>query len=154
MPKTVISNTSPLQYLYQLGYLAFLQRFYHQVRIPPAVVRELAVGRALGVPLPDPATVAWLQVHVPVHDETLHLANALGTGERKVLALALQTSDALVLLDDGRARRIGHRLGLCLTGTVGVLARATREGMISQLAPVLDQRAKLRRRSCCPGTYR
>jgi predicted nucleic acid-binding protein len=52
MPEVVISNTSPLQYLYQLGQLELLPRLYQQVTIPPAVVQELVDGRALGVALP------------------------------------------------------------------------------------------------------
>ncbi len=73
----------------------------------------------------------------------MSLATALGAGEREVLTLALETTDALVLLDDGRARRIGQRLGIRMTGTVGILVRATREGIIPLLEPVLDQLAAL-----------
>jgi predicted nucleic acid-binding protein len=38
MPEAVISNTSPLQYLYQVGQLPLLAHLYQQVTIPPAVV--------------------------------------------------------------------------------------------------------------------
>ena len=38
MPEAVISNTSPLQDLYQLGQFTLLPRLYQQVTIPPAVV--------------------------------------------------------------------------------------------------------------------
>jgi predicted nucleic acid-binding protein len=40
MPEAVISNTSPLQYLYQLGQLTLLAHFYQQVTVPPAVVQQ------------------------------------------------------------------------------------------------------------------
>lgn len=143
MPEVVISNTSPLQYLYQLGYLQLLPRFYQHLEIPPAVSRELTVGRRLGVSLPDPETMDWLHTHAPANDATLSLSNTLGAGEREVLTLALEMTDALVLMDDGRARRIGQRLGIHLTGTVGILARATHAGIIPQLTPVLDQLAVL-----------
>ena len=74
---------------------------------------------------------------------TFSLATTLGLGEQAVLSLALEVSDAMVLMDDGRARRVGQRLGIRMTGTVGVLVRAMREGIISQLSPVLDQLAEL-----------
>ena len=51
--------------------------------------------------------------------------------------------NALLLLDDGHARRFGRLLGLRMTGTVGVLARATREGLVPRLAPLLDRLAAL-----------
>ena len=143
MPEVVISNTSPLQYLHQLGHLELLPHFYQQIQIPPAVILELSAGRELGVILPDPATIDWLYETVPTGDVTLSLATTLGAGERAAFSLALEASDAMVLMDDGRARRVGQRLGIRMTGTVGVLVRATREGIISQLSPVLDQLAVL-----------
>ncbi len=139
MPEAVISNTSPLQYLYQLGQFALLSRFYPQVIIPPAVVQELADGHALGVALPVLEQVPWVQVQAPISAQVWQVASTLGAGEREALALALTTPNALLLLDDGRARRFGRLLGLRMTGTVGVLARATREGLVPRLAPLLDR---------------
>ena len=49
----------------------------------------------------------------------------------------------LHVLDDGHARRFGRLLGLRMTGTVGVLARATRDGLVPRLAPLLDRLAAL-----------
>jgi predicted nucleic acid-binding protein len=138
MPEAVISNTSPLQYLYQLGQLGLLQRFYQQVTIPPAVVQELADGRALGVVLPVLEQVPWVQVQAPVAIQAWQVASTLGAGEREAMALAVVTPNALLLLDDGHARRFGRLLGLRMTGTVGVLARATREGLAPRLAPLLN----------------
>ncbi|ETX08905.1 XisI protein [Candidatus Entotheonella palauensis] len=53
MPNVVICNTSPLQYLYQLGYLELLLHFYQQVRIAPAVIRELLAHHAQRYPVCD-----------------------------------------------------------------------------------------------------
>lgn len=139
MPEAVISNTSPLQYLYQLGELELLPRLYQQVTIPPAVVQELADGHALGVALPVLEQVPWVQVQAPTATPVWQVASTLGAGEREALALALAIPNALLLLDDGHARRFGRLLGLRMTGTVGVLARATRAGLVPRLAPRLDR---------------
>jgi predicted nucleic acid-binding protein len=93
--------------------------------------------------LPVPATLPWLRVRAPAPAQTLRLATTLGRGEQEVLALALEILDVLVLMDDGQARRVGRLLGLTMTGTVGILARATREGLLPQLAPMLDRLAAL-----------
>jgi len=143
MPEAVISNTSPLQYLYQLGQLTLLRHFYQQVTVPPAVVQELAAGAARGVALPVLAEVAWLQVRAPSATQVWRVASTLGEGEREALALALETPNALLRVDDGQARRFGRLLGLRMTGTVGVLARATRDGLVPRLAPLLDRLAAL-----------
>ena len=84
MPEVVISNTSPLQYLHQLGHLELLPHFYQQIQIPPAVTFELSAGRELGIPLPDPTTIDWLQETVPTGDITLSLATTLGAGDHQL----------------------------------------------------------------------
>ena len=136
MPEAVISNTSPLQYLYQLGQLTLLRHFYQQVTVPPAVVQELAAGAARGVALPVLAEVAWLQVRAPSATQVWRVASTLGEGEREALALALETPNALLLVDDGHARRFGRRRAH--TGAaVGQRRRRTRLGkQIEQLTPI------------------
>ena len=49
MPE-VITDTSPIQYLYQINQLNLLPTLYEQVKMPQAVADELAQGRAS---LPD-----------------------------------------------------------------------------------------------------
>jgi uncharacterized protein len=139
MPRLAVGNTSPIQYLYQLEQIHLLPRFYTEVIIPPAVDRELTVGRSIGVNLPDVARLFWIHMRVPTHARPFVLATTLGDGEREALALAVETPNSLLIMDDGRARRIGRLLGLTITGTVGILARAKREGLIPQLAPMLAQ---------------
>ena len=63
---------------------------------------------------------------------------------REALALALESPGSLVILDDGLARRYAAHLGLRLIGTLGVLIRAKRQGLIAAVAPVLDQLDRLR----------
>jgi len=53
----VICNTSPLQYLDQLDMLHIFQALTEGVIVPPAVVHELAIGRAQGASLPDPTVL-------------------------------------------------------------------------------------------------
>jgi predicted nucleic acid-binding protein len=103
------------------------------------VERELTVGRSIGVNLPDIAGLCWIHMCAPTQARPFVLATALGNGEREALAFAAETPTSLPIMDDGRARRIGRLLGLTMTGTVGILARAKREGLIPQLAPMLGQ---------------
>jgi hypothetical protein len=97
MLEVVISNTSPLQYLYQLGQLTLLHQFYQQVTVPSAVMQKLAAGAARGVALPVLAEITWLQVRAPSTSQVWRVASTLGAGEREALALALETPNALLL---------------------------------------------------------
>jgi predicted nucleic acid-binding protein len=53
--------------------------------------------------------------------------------------LALEAREAIVVLDDALARQVAETLGLCLTGTLGLLLDAKRVGLIPKVSPVLDQ---------------
>lgn len=110
----VVCDTSPLQYLYQIDMLHLLPQLVGTIIVPPAVVDEIAVGRALGVRLPNLSTLEWVQVHHPASEKALPLINDLGPGETEVLMLGLEL-EAVVILDDGLARRVAETVGLKFT---------------------------------------
>lgn len=140
----VICNTSPIQYLHQLELLHILHALARQVIVPPAVVDELAEGRALGVNLPDLTTLDWVTVRRPVSELAVPLVTDLGLGETEVLMLALESREAIVVLDDALARRVAETFGLRLTGTLGLLLDAKRAGLIPAVGPLLHQLQALR----------
>jgi len=135
----VICNTSPLQYLYQLGMLHVFQALAGRIIVPPAVVHELAVGRAQGVSLPDPTVLEWITVRPPASTAVLPLVMDLGPGETEVLALALESTDAIVILDDALARQMATALAIRFRGSLGLLLDAKQAGLVSAIAPLLDQ---------------
>jgi hypothetical protein len=139
-----ICNTSPLQYLHQIGKLDVLPRLVQRVLIPPAVVSELAAGRARALDLPDPSVLDWIEVRQPAAAPAFPLATDLGPGEAEVLALGLERRDAVLILDDAVARRTALTLGLNLTGTLGVLIDAKRAGLIANVTSLVDQLQALR----------
>ena len=94
--------------------------------------------------MPDPKTLDWIEIKSPASEPVLPLITDLGPGETEVLALALETEDPLVIMDDGPARRMAETLGIKLTGTLGLLIDAKRSGLIPAVAPVLDQLEALR----------
>jgi predicted nucleic acid-binding protein len=64
MPE-VISNTSPLLYLYRIGALEWLPTLCRDIWIPQAVVREFQEGQRKGYDVPMPRAYTWLQVVEP-----------------------------------------------------------------------------------------
>jgi predicted nucleic acid-binding protein len=140
----LISNTSPLQYLFQLGMLHILPALAHQIIIPPAVVDELQAGREAGVNLPNPTALDWLVMRQPVSASATRLVTDLGPGETEVLMLAIEAADPIVIFDDMLARRMARSLGIRLTGTLGLLLDAKRAGLIPTVSPLLDRLQSLR----------
>lgn len=140
----VICDTSPIQYLHQVGLLSIFPALAEAIILPQAVVAELSVGRDAGVNLPDLETLDWVAIRIPVSRPALPLINDLGPGETEVLMLALETSDCVVVLDDHLARRVAESLNLRVTGTLGLLLDAKKAGLIKAVKPILDQLDSLR----------
>jgi predicted nucleic acid-binding protein len=44
-----------------------------------------------------------------------------------------------VLLDDARARRVAERFGIRRIGTLGILRRAKKAGLIDKVRPLVEQ---------------
>ncbi len=143
MPE-VICNTSPIQYLYQLGLLDLLHKLSSQVIVPPAVAHEIAIGRNAAVSLPELSALDWVTIRRPASESALSLISDLGEGETEVLMLALESPDSVAILDDALARRVAQAQNIRHTGTLGVLLDAKRAGLIPQVAPLLDRLDALR----------
>lgn len=137
MPE-VIADTSPIQYLYQIGLLDVLNVLYGQITIPEAVAGELNVGRAHGLSLPDVPSISWMTVKRPQGQALLPLVPDLGPGEREAIALAIETNDSLLILDDALARKHAQLLGVAMTGTLGVLLKAKQTGHLKAVESALD----------------
>lgn len=140
----VISNTSPIQYLYQTDLLNLLPTLYQQIIVPQAVVTELMEGSKLGVSLPDLTALSWVKIQKAANISPIASApDLLGAGELEVIAISLKTPNALALLDDALARSYAKRLNIKFTGTLGVLFKAKQSGYLSLILPVLERLDRL-----------
>ena len=135
MPE-VICNTSPLQYLFQVDLLTVLRAQFHQVLVPEAVAAELDEGRRRNVPLPGPEDLDWVTIR-STNYQLPNPVHGLGEGERAVLALGTHMLQAVLLLDDMRARRFAKRHGMKVTGTLGMVLLAKQQAMIPSVTAVL-----------------
>ena len=131
----VVSNTSPLSNLAIVGRLALLRDQFGLVLVPSAVRQELIqlrhfeAARLLDAAFGD----GWLQVTPLLRPVPGHLGAGLHAGEAETLALALERSADLTLLDDGDARRRATEAGLRISGVLGILLRAKLKGHIQSL---------------------
>ncbi|MDR0400455.1 MAG: DUF3368 domain-containing protein [Treponema sp.] len=125
--KIVISDTSCLIALTNTGNLDILHQVCQTVLITPEIAAEY------GEDLPG-----WITV-TPVRDQekTRLIQKSLDPGESSAIALALETEDPLLILDDAQARSFALELGLSITGTLGILIAAYQQGIIADLNPVI-----------------
>ncbi|QTA83312.1 Uncharacterized protein dnl_57110 [Desulfonema limicola] len=109
-----VSNTSPLLYLYRIGKLDWLPKLFDSIWIPEAVVSEMKKGRCKGYDTPDPENYKWLKIVNPKSLPFEWLSSDLGAGELSAMALAIENSERIVLLDDALARKIAKAAGISL----------------------------------------
>jgi predicted nucleic acid-binding protein len=127
----VVANSSPFIALERIGHLHLLPALIRKVLIPPAVRREVFGSK----PLPD-----WVEeksLQQPLAPRMT--ATRLGPGEREAIALALELGADVLILDDLPARRLAISLGIPVIGTLGLLLRAKRRGLIPQVLPLMEE---------------
>ncbi len=140
----VITDTSPLIYLDVLGHFSLLQRLFGTVLLPGAVYQEVAAP-ALTLPGAKATRSAiedgWLlPARVRNRLAVEILLSDLHRGEAEVIVLAQELSAKRVLLDDRIARNRAKALGLTVTGTIGLILLARRQGIPVDLRHDLDTR--------------
>jgi predicted nucleic acid-binding protein len=126
-----VTDSGPLHYLILLDQTELLRRFYGQVIVPEAVLRELTSG---GTPQPVADWLSkprsWLQVQAVPSSQIELVSAGLDLGEREAIVLACLLQADLLLIDEISGRAEARRRNLRLTGTLGILRLAAEEELI------------------------
>jgi predicted nucleic acid-binding protein len=137
----VVSNTPPISNLAVIGRLNLLRSQFREIWIPGAVRSELdrlsqpAALKEIQQALQD----GWIKPQALREDKVARLlAATLDPGEAEAIALALELSADLILLDERDGRSAAERSGLRVTGVLGVLLRAKNDGQIQLIKPEIE----------------
>ncbi len=141
MPKTriVISNTTPIISLALIGHLDLLKELYGRVVLPTAVTTEILAGGQARIGIEEFQRAAWFKQIALTDPRRANLLVDLDRGEAEVIALAQELNADLVILDERLGRRHAQRLGLAITGTLGVLLKAKQRGFVAEIKPLIEQ---------------
>lgn len=125
---TVVSDTSPINYLCLIGQIEVLRSLFTEVLIPPGVLKELqhpsapkAVVDWLSA-LPD-----WIRVQAPT---VLQSELNLDPGETEAISLALELHVPAIIIDEASGRRAAQSRGLRPLGTLAILVSADMRGLL------------------------
>ncbi|HAK96790.1 MAG TPA: DUF3368 domain-containing protein [Planctomycetes bacterium] len=139
MPVVVVSDSSPIRALHHLGLLSLCRNLYGSVVVPEAVCRELRYSTAR-CPELDIAGLPGFEVRTPRSNPTaLGVPSDLDAGESEAIALAIELSADLILIDERKGTEAARRLGLTTIGVLGVLLEAKRRSMIDRVLPCFDR---------------
>lgn len=135
----VVSNTSPIFYLSTIGQLDLLRQLYNEILIPTAVFNEIVnVGNTDASAAIIP-TLNWIQIGAATDRARVNQLRAeLDPGEAEAIALAVERNATRLLIDERLGRAVAMRLGLQVTGVLGVLVAAKRNNLIQEVKPLLD----------------
>ena len=125
--KIVIADTSCFILLDNIGELELLKTLFGRVTTTSIIAQEF------GASLPE-----WVEIK-SVSDTQFQFTLDVDAGEASAIALALESGPSLIVLDDDKARKLAKKLNLTITGSLGVLLRAKREGIIPSIKPIIEK---------------
>jgi len=120
----IISDTSCLIVLSNIGQLELLKKLFGRVTITPEVFEEFTKKYKDKIP-------EWIDVKEAKNKtKIIELSAKLGLGESSSIVLASEIPSSLVIIDEKRAREYALNIGLNVIGTIGIIRRATDRNII------------------------
>lgn len=137
----VVSNTTPLIGLASIQRFDLLKQLFGEVYIPQAVYDEAVVkGHEEGGAKNEVSAATWIKV-VRVKDRLAVevLLDEMDWGEAEAIVLAREIGADWVLMDEKKGRRKLSQMGINKIGTLGILLKAKRVGLLSALRPEIEK---------------
>ncbi len=130
MPEQIIiADTSSLIALTNIGEVEILKDVYEEVVITPEIKEEY------GLEPPE-----WIKIEQVSDEQKLRLLNLeLDQGESSGIALALEKESSLLIIDEKKGRGIAKKLGIKITGILGVMIKAKETGVIDRVKPLIEK---------------
>ena len=130
----IVSDTTPIITLIKMGHLDILKQLYGKVLIPNAVYMELTGNEKFVTEASQVIDSDFLEVE-EVDNEVavmiLQEVSGLDAGESEAIVMANSRKADLLVMDEHKGRGVAKKMGLPITGTIGLLLKAFDEGMLS-----------------------
>lgn len=131
----VVSDSTPLITLMKADLLSVLGGLFGEVLIPEAVFSEVTGNKAFGDEADIIRNSDFIRVvKVNSSERVLFLQRVTGLdrGESEAIIYADETKADLLLMDEKAGRKVAQNMKLPITGSVGVIVRAFRSGIITE----------------------
>lgn len=133
----IVSDTSSISNLLQIGLIDILHVLYGEITITPAVRREL-------YHLPNQEKqieqIDWIKVKTPQDQGMIvQLLEEIDLGEAESIVLAMEEQAKYLIIDEYKGRMIADSYGIKIVGILGVLIQAKKKEAISAVKPHIDQ---------------
>jgi len=135
----IIADSGPLIALARIGQLDLLSQLSSKVIIPPEIWNEVTIRGSTLPGAREVRSISWIKTRAPNPLLVNPLNILVDLGEAEAIALGQEISDCILLLDDSQARKVAKRLNLRIVGTIGLLLRAKRMGLIGEIRPCIER---------------
>ena len=136
----IVSNTTPISNFLHLGQMEILKTIFKKLHIPMAVHSEIEAyfsGDDQWQRCLDEEFIIRTEVQTSAKIKELMIH--LHMGEAEALCLCIENNAKLCLLDDRDARIIARLNKIPVSGTLGVLMKAKKMGIIESVKERMDR---------------
>jgi uncharacterized protein len=127
----IVSDTSALTSLIQIGRERVLLDLFSRVLIPQAVRQELSCFH-------DKLPEFLETIEISNSRAVDELSDIIDRGEAEAVILAMEHSPDFLVIDDAAARNVAIAKGLPVIGLLGVLLKAKKAGVLDAVKPVIS----------------
>ena len=136
----LVADSSPLIALARIGRLELLNSLFGKLLLPNGVWRELVATNIPRAGADEIAAAEWIERRAVSDCDWVNLLRQdLGAGESEAIVLAKEVNADLLLMDERRGRSAAMRLGLKVSGLVGVLIEAREQKLLPNADIVADE---------------
>lgn len=131
----VVSDTTPIISLMKVGQLELLHELFSVVYIPEAVYRELTENEVFSEEVRMVQECGFLYVEEVDNEKSVTILQnfaGLDAGESEAIILADEKHSDVLLMDEHKGRQVAKRMGIVITGTIGILTQAFDESMLTR----------------------
>lgn len=130
----VISDTTPVISLLKTKRLDLLQKLFDVVYIPDAVYQELTGNQIYLEEIQMLQRCEYVRVEEVKNEKSVSILRnftGLDAGESEAIILADEKQADVLLMDEHKGRQVAKKMGLAITGTIGILTQAFDERMLT-----------------------
>src|SRR5690554_2981377 len=136
--RKIVSNTTPIISLLKIGELTMLKDLYQRIIVPEEVFNEIENGKNKSYYI-NLLEIDWIEIKEIKDKKSLSYFLDLDKGEAETIILANEINADLVIIDEKLGRYHAKHANLKVTGTLGILLKAKKQGKIKSVKKLLDE---------------
>ena len=127
MQTLIISDTACLILLDKIGRIDILKGLYGQITVTTIIAEEF-----------KNVLPSWILIKNPQNSNNFKkLSMLVDPGEASAIALSQEILNSVLIIDDLKARKLANKLGLRITGTIGILLLAKKKGVLNSIEELI-----------------